>query len=84
MTTTQSLPWFHSNPYTPDPTCEYCQGSTRHEFWCITQNLQVLSAWQAVLNAAKLSLHDQLILHALGAAWVDDKQARLQPQPATP
>jgi hypothetical protein len=27
-------------------------------------------AFEAVLDSAKLTLHDQLILHALGVAWV--------------
>ena len=75
MTATQSHSWFDSNQYTADLACEYCQGSARHEFWCITQNLEVLSAWQAVLNPANLSLHDELILHALGVAWIDRHRA---------
>ena len=74
MTTTQSHPWFDSNRYSTEISCEYCQ-SADHEFWCITQNLEVLRAWQAVLDPAKLSLHDELILHALGVVWVDKNQA---------
>lgn len=75
MTTTQSHPWFDSNRYTADLSCEYCRSAEHHEFWCITQNLEVLRAWQAVLDPAKLSLHDELILHALGVAWVDKNHA---------
>ncbi len=74
MTTTQSFPGFDSHR-TTETCCEYCQSAELHEFWCITQNLEVLRAWQAVLDPAKLTLHDELILHALGVAWVDKKQA---------
>ena len=75
MTTTQSHPWADSRNDTADFSCEYCQCVEHHEFWCITQNLEVLRAWQAVLDPAKLSLHDELILHALGVAWADKKHA---------
>ena len=78
MTTTQSHPWFEANPSTANLACEYCQASTCHEFWCITQNLEVLKAWQAVLDPAKLSVHDQLILHALGVAWTDTRLGSAQ------
>jgi hypothetical protein len=82
MTTTQSHPWFDSKHYLADLTCEYCQNTGHHEFWCITQNLEVLRAWQAVLDPAKLSLHDELILHALGVAWVDRSQSLRWIRPA--
>jgi len=75
MTTAQSHPWFDSNRYPTQISCEYCQRDDHHEFWCITQNLEVLRAWQAVLDPAKLSLHDELILHALSVAWFDKNQA---------
>ncbi len=70
MTTTHSLPWYQTSQHTADLTCEYCQSAARHEFWCITQNIEVLKAWQAVFDPLKLSLHDELILHALGVTWV--------------
>lgn len=69
MSTTQSNPMFHSNRYTADASCEHCEGVLRHEAWCITRNSNVMNAWDSVLDPAKLSLHDQLILHALGVAW---------------
>jgi len=75
MTTAQSHPWSDNNNFASEIACEYCQSAELHEFWCITQNLEVLRAWQAVLDPAKLSLHDQLILHALGVAWFDKNQA---------
>ncbi|MGA9564658.1 MAG: hypothetical protein WBS19_03955 [Candidatus Korobacteraceae bacterium] len=78
MTTTQTRPWYQLNESTPDLACEYCRATAHHEFWCITENLEVLKAWQAVLNPAKLSLHDRLILHALGVAWLDTSRVARQ------
>jgi hypothetical protein len=75
MTTTQPHLWYEANQSTANLTCEYCQASAYHELWCITQNFEVMKAWQAVLDPAKLSVHDQLILHALGVAWIDTRQA---------
>jgi len=75
MTATQSHPWFDSNQYLVGRSCEYCRNNAEHESWCITQNLEVLRVWQAVLDPSKLSLHDELILHALGVAWSDKHQA---------
>jgi len=74
MPVTQSHAWFDSNRYSPNLACEYCQGSTWHETWCITQNLHVLEAWQPVLDPTKLSFLDKLILHALGVAWSADSE----------
>jgi hypothetical protein len=72
MPVTQSHAWFDSNQYSAGLACEYCHGNPGHEQWCITQNLRVLRAWQPVLDPSKLSLHDELILHALGVAWSTD------------
>jgi hypothetical protein len=69
MTATQSYPWFNGSQYIAELACEHCRGIVRHEQWCITHNPEVLSAWQAVLDPTKLSLHDELILHALGVSW---------------
>jgi len=44
MPTTQSLPWFHSNRYTADATCELCGVVVRHEFWCSTRIPEVMNA----------------------------------------
>jgi hypothetical protein len=71
MTVTQSLPWYQASQQTSGFSCDYCQSAACHEPWCITQNLEVLKAWQAVLDPSKLSLHDELVLHALGVMWVD-------------
>ncbi len=69
MATTYPNPWFHSNRYAADAVCDFCDGLVRHEAWCITRNPEVLNAWEAVSDPARLSLHDQLILHGLGVAW---------------
>ncbi|HVP41966.1 MAG TPA: hypothetical protein VMS96_00960 [Terriglobales bacterium] len=41
----------------------------RHERWCPTRNLQVAYAYQVLADPSRLSLRDQLILHALGVTW---------------
>jgi hypothetical protein len=69
MPTAQSQPWFHSNRYAADASCDFCGAVIRHEAWCIARNPQVQNAWEAILDSAKLSLHDHLILHALGVSW---------------
>jgi hypothetical protein len=75
MPVTQSHAWFDSNQYSASAlACEYCQASPGHERWCITQNLRVQEAWQPVLDPAKLSFQDRLILHALGVAWRADSR----------
>jgi len=70
MPATQSNPWFHNNRYTAPAACEHCEGIVRHEPWCITRNPHVMNAWEAVQDPARLSIHDLLILHALGVAWI--------------
>ena len=84
MSATQSYPWFHSNRYTAEAACEHCAGTVHHEPWCITRNPHVMNAWEAVQDPVKLSVHDQLILHALGAAWTKICQSICKTQPATP
>ena len=44
----------------------------RHELWCITRSEAVLYAYEAVVDAGKLSEGDRLVLHALGVTWVDN------------
>jgi len=61
--------WYHSNSYSADAACEHSSGVIRHENWCITNNERVAYAYEAVLDADKLSLADQMILHAWGAVW---------------
>ena len=60
---------YHSNQYNAQSACEHCGGIVRHERWCITCDAVVQYAYGAVLDPEKLSLCDQLILHALGVSW---------------
>lgn len=73
MPTQDQLPWSHSNQYSADSACLHCEGVVRHEPWCHEQNADVHYAYQAVAEPDLLSLADQLILHALGAAWTGEK-----------
>jgi len=61
--------WYHSNRFSAASAFEHCDGVIRHESWCVTQNAEVYEAYQAVIDPEKLSLQDQLILHALGVTW---------------
>lgn len=63
--------WNHGNHYGVSSACEHCGGVVRHEHWCITVDAAVQYAYEVVLNAEKLSLVDQLSLHALGVAWAN-------------
>ena len=69
MPLTDKSSWYHSNTYTADSACEHCGGIIRHEKWCITKSEIVIYAYEAVLDAEKLSLGDRIILHALGVLW---------------
>jgi hypothetical protein len=60
---------FHSNRYYAEAACEHCAGVIRHEPWCITRNQLVYYAYETALDPGKLTLSDQLILHALGVSW---------------
>ncbi len=75
MITQQTAVWRHSNRYSADTACEHCEGVVRHEEWCVTQSANVLYAYEAVLDADKLTEGDRLILHALGVKWVGKKCA---------
>ncbi|MGC2111755.1 MAG: hypothetical protein WA655_19720 [Candidatus Korobacteraceae bacterium] len=72
MSTTLTNTWIHSNRYSADSACEHCEGVVRHEPWCITRSADVLYAYEAVLDASKLTVGDRLILHALGVSWADN------------
>jgi hypothetical protein len=67
------LPLGHSTQSSADSACGHCDGVILHEPWCITQSASVLYAYQAVSDPSRLSLEDQLILHALGAAWTANR-----------
>jgi hypothetical protein len=72
MSMAQSMLWHHGNKYTAESACEHCQGVVRHETWCVTRSQEVLYAYEAAMNAENLTEGDRLILHALGAAWVNN------------
>jgi hypothetical protein len=71
MQAAQSYPWFHGDRYSSHAACEHCNSAIGHEAWCIARDAAVRNAFQAVLDSAKLALHDHLILHALEASWED-------------
>lgn len=69
MPMSQVTTWQHSNKYNAQAECEHCGGVVRHESWCISLSAIVLYAYEAVLDADKLSEGDRIILHGLGVAW---------------
>ena len=73
MPVQSQFPLSHSNQYSADSACGYCDGVIRHEPWCITQNASVQYAYQVVSEPDHLSPGDHLILHALGAAWSPER-----------
>ena len=73
MATQNELPLRHNNKYSADSACVYCDGIIRHESWCATQSANVQYAFEAVLDPDKLDIRDELILHALGAAWIAER-----------
>ena len=62
----------HSNRHSAEAACEHYQGVVHHESWCITRSEVVLYAYEAALDADKLTEGDQLILHALGVSWTNN------------
>jgi hypothetical protein len=50
--------------------CRVCDGLVRHAYWCPKSNPVVGYAYGVVEDAGLLTFEDQLILHALGVAWV--------------
>lgn len=69
MFTDSATSWYHSNAYDAKSACEHCGGIIRHERWCITRDPAVQYAYEVVLDPDKLTVVDQLTLHALGVAW---------------
>jgi hypothetical protein len=65
--------YYHCNRYSAESACEFCTGIIRHADWCITRCDAVRYAYEAFLDASKLSESDSLILHALGVKWQDFK-----------
>jgi len=69
MSQKEAISWYHSNRYSVQSACAHCEGTVRHETWCITVNPRVFYANQIIIDAGKLTPHDTLILHSLGVAW---------------
>jgi hypothetical protein len=69
MSPRQQTELSHANQYSAGPTCSHCAGVTSHETWCITCNPNVRYAYGVVLDDCRLTLGDELILHALGVEW---------------
>ncbi len=61
--------WYHTNRINAQESCEHCDRLRCHEKWCVVCNPLVRYAYGVVTNPERLSLRDQLILHALGVAW---------------
>ncbi len=62
--------WYHANKYAAEAACEECGGVVRHAPWCALCNPVMAYANEILQDGSKLSIQDQLILHALGVAWV--------------
>ena len=67
------LKWYRCDQCNAGLACEYCQGITRHEPWCVFVAPIVSYAYQIVADPSNLAMGDALMLHALGVAW-DKKQ----------
>ena len=50
MSVQNQVPWSHSNRYSADSACAYCEGVVRHESWCATQNANLYYAFEAVVD----------------------------------
>ena len=69
MSTCQQTESTRSNQCSESSICDHCAGVTSHEPWCITCNVVVRYAFEAASAAGRLTLGDELILHALGVEW---------------
>lgn len=70
MSAVSSPKWYHANKYAADAACAVCGGVVRHAFWCAESNAAVAYAYEVLRDSGKLTVEDQLILHALGVVWV--------------
>ena len=73
MSIENHLPLCHSNRYSADSACAYCDGVVYHEAWCATQNANAYYAFEAVLDPTQLSVGDEVNLLALGVVWTTVK-----------
>lgn len=61
--------WYQGNRYNAASACKECGGVVRHSYWCPESNPSVAYAYGIVREPQKISVADQLILHALGVCW---------------
>jgi len=64
----QISPVYHVNRH-GGAACEHCAGVIRHESWCITENKNVLYAYDILLHPENMTEQDRIILHALTVIW---------------
>ena len=69
MSPRQQTELSRTNQLTAGPVCDHCAGVASHESWCITCNAIVRYAYGAVIDGGRLTLGDELSLHALGVEW---------------
>jgi hypothetical protein len=69
MSTRQQTESSRNNQLSAGLICDHCAGVTSHETWCITCNALVRYAYGAVSDGGRLTLGDELSLHALGVEW---------------
>ena len=72
MSTRQQTELSGTNQLAAGPVCDHCAGVTSHETWCITCNAIVRYAYAAVMDGSRLTLGDELSLHALGVEWTTE------------
>ena len=53
MSVENQLPLRHSNRYSADSACEYCDGVVNQESWCDTHNANANYAFEAVLDPTR-------------------------------
>lgn len=70
MSRAESSRWYHANQYSAESACSSCGGVVRHTHWCAMCNPIVAYAQTIVEEPERISEKDQLILHALGVAWI--------------
>ena len=71
--------WYQGNQYNIQSPCGHCGGTVRHERWCITRDPLVRYAYRVVEEPEKLSYADNLILHALGVLWDENRPQEICP-----
>jgi len=63
---------WHSNKYSLESSCEFCDGLVVHASWCIEKNRNVLDAYKMVFDGPEED--DEIRLRALGIHWTGKKK----------